>query len=189
MSRCEAQGITVSKCEGFSVCMQPVQTQRHKLSWQTPGCWANLCMCGIPELHPTTPWGIAVERIQDMHTHVSKWKILYKGNQFSIAGLFLDLCIFQEYFPVDMITSALWFSPFYTRLVPKIIWALNSYFKVYKYRIALTIKLIQSNIQCPPLILAPLVNMSKGGCENKSALFILFIFHSKNSQNSNLSLK
>ncbi len=45
------------------------------------------------------------------------------------------------------------------------------------------------NIQCPPLILAPLVNMSKGGCENKSALFILFIFHSKNSQNSNLSLK
>ncbi len=35
-------------------------------------------------------------------------------------------------------------------------------------------------IQCPPLILAPLVNMSKGGCENKSALFILFIFHSKN---------
>ncbi len=44
-------------------------------------------------------------------------------------------------------------------------------------------------IQCPPLILAPLVNMSKGGCENKSALFILFIFHSENSQNSNLSLK
>ncbi len=45
------------------------------------------------------------------------------------------------------------------------------------------------SIQCPPLILAPLVNMSKGGCENKSALFILFIFHSQNSQNSNLSLK
>ncbi len=37
-------------------------------------------------------------------------------------------------------------------------------------------------VQCPPLILAPLVNMTKGGCENKSALFILFIFHSKNSQ-------
>ncbi len=35
------------------------------------------------------------------------------------------------------------------------------------------------SIQCPPLILAPLVNMNKGGCENKSALFILFIFHSK----------
>ncbi len=34
-------------------------------------------------------------------------------------------------------------------------------------------------LQCPPLILAPLVNMSKGSCENKSALFILFIFHSK----------
>ncbi len=47
----------------------------------------------------------------------------------------------------------------------------------------------QNSIQCPPLILAPLVNTSKGGCENKSALFILFIFHSKNSQNSNLSLK
>ncbi len=31
--------------------------------------------------------------------------------------------------------------------------------------------------------------MSKGGCKNKSALLILFIFHSKNSQNSNLSLK
>ncbi len=44
-------------------------------------------------------------------------------------------------------------------------------------------------LQCPPLILAPLINMSKGGCENKSALFILLIFHSKNSQNSNLSLK
>ncbi len=28
-------------------------------------------------------------------------------------------------------------------------------------------------IQCPPLILAPLINMTKGGCENKSALFIL----------------
>ncbi len=38
---------------------------------------------------------------------------------------------------------------------------------------------ISTEIQCPPLILAPLVNMSKGGCENKSALFILFIFHSK----------
>ncbi len=52
---------------------------------------------------------------------------------------------------------------------------------------------LQSNlnchIQCPPLILAPLINMSKGGCENKSALFILLIFHSINSQNSNLSLK
>ncbi len=47
----------------------------------------------------------------------------------------------------------------------------------------------KSYLQCPPLILAPLVNMTKGGCENKSALFILFIFHSKNSQNSNLSLK
>ncbi len=44
-------------------------------------------------------------------------------------------------------------------------------------------------LQCPPLILAPLVNMNKGGCENKSGLFILLIFHSKNSQNSNLSLK
>ncbi len=30
--------------------------------------------------------------------------------------------------------------------------------------------------------MAPLVNMSKGSCENKSALFILFIFYSKNSQ-------
>ncbi len=48
---------------------------------------------------------------------------------------------------------------------------------------------IPQNIQCPPLILAPLINMSKGGCENKSALFILLIFHSINSQNSNLSLK
>ncbi len=27
------------------------------------------------------------------------------------------------------------------------------------------------NVQCPPLILAPLVNMSKGGCENESASF------------------
>ncbi len=44
-------------------------------------------------------------------------------------------------------------------------------------------------IQYPPLILAPLINMTKGGCENKSTLFILFIFHSKNSKNSNLSLK
>ncbi len=50
-------------------------------------------------------------------------------------------------------------------------------------------KLLNIYIQCPPLILAPLINMSKGGCENKSALFILLIFHSINSQNSNLSLK
>ncbi len=34
-------------------------------------------------------------------------------------------------------------------------------------------------IQCPPLILAPLVNMSKGSCENKSALFILLSFIQK----------
>ncbi len=45
------------------------------------------------------------------------------------------------------------------------------------------------DLQCPPLILAPLINVRKGVCENKSALFILLIFHSKNSQNSNLSLK
>ncbi len=51
------------------------------------------------------------------------------------------------------------------------------------------VTIFEKYIQCPPLILAPLVNMTKGGCENKSALFILFIFHSKNSQNSNLSLK
>ncbi len=47
----------------------------------------------------------------------------------------------------------------------------------------------KKHIQCPPLILAPLINVRKGVCENKSALFILLIFHSKNSQNSNLSLK
>ncbi len=46
-----------------------------------------------------------------------------------------------------------------------------------------------THTQCPPLILAALVNLSKGGCENKSALFILLIFHSKNSENSKLSLK
>ncbi len=46
-----------------------------------------------------------------------------------------------------------------------------------------------THIQCPPLILAPSINMSKGCCENKSALFILLIFHSNNSQNSSLSLK
>ncbi len=40
-------------------------------------------------------------------------------------------------------------------------------------------KIKKSHIQCPPLILPPLVNMSKGSCENKSALFILFIFYSK----------
>ncbi len=34
-------------------------------------------------------------------------------------------------------------------------------------------------VQCPPLILAPLINMSKGGCENKSALFILWSFTQK----------
>ncbi len=31
---------------------------------------------------------------------------------------------------------------------------------------------INKYVQCPPIILAPLVNISKGGCENKSALFI-----------------
>ncbi len=34
-------------------------------------------------------------------------------------------------------------------------------------------------IQCPPQILATLVNRSKGGCENKSAMLILLIFWSK----------
>ncbi len=38
------------------------------------------------------------------------------------------------------------------------------------------------DLQCPPLILTPLVNMSKGGCENKSSSLIFFIFHSNNSQ-------
>ncbi len=33
------------------------------------------------------------------------------------------------------------------------------------------------DVQCCSLILAPLVNMCKGGCENKSALFIILIFH------------
>ncbi len=42
-------------------------------------------------------------------------------------------------------------------------------------------------ILCPPLILAPLVNMSKGGYKNKSAFFIRFIFHSKNTHNSHWS--
>ncbi len=57
-------------------------------------------------------------------------------------------------------------------------WWLTKYFFAPLY--------IYIYIQCPPLILAPLINMSKGGCENKSALFILLIFHSINSQNSNL---
>ncbi len=39
------------------------------------------------------------------------------------------------------------------------------------------------------LIVAPLINVRKVSGENKSALFILLIFHLKNSQNSNLSLK
>ncbi len=52
-----------------------------------------------------------------------------------------------------------------------------------------SVKCVHLYIQCLPLILAPLVNMSKGGCENKSALFILFIFHSNFFENSNLSLK
>ncbi len=34
-------------------------------------------------------------------------------------------------------------------------------------------------IQCPPLILALSVNISKGGSENKSALLIFLIFHLK----------
>ncbi len=49
--------------------------------------------------------------------------------------------------------------------------------------------MVMADVQCPPLILAPLINMSKGGCENKSALFILLIFPSKNLQNSNLSFE
>ncbi len=47
----------------------------------------------------------------------------------------------------------------------------------------------QGYLQCSPLILAPLVNISKGDCENKSALFILFIFHLNKAQHSNLLLK
>ncbi len=63
-----------------------------------------------------------------------------------------------------------------------------TYTYIYIYRTHIYIY-IYIYIQCPPLILAPLINMSKGSCENKSALFILLIFPSKNSQNSNLSLK
>ncbi len=37
-------------------------------------------------------------------------------------------------------------------------------------------------------LLAPLVNMTKEGCENKSALLILLIFYFKKSQKSNLLL-
>ncbi len=32
--------------------------------------------------------------------------------------------------------------------------------------------------------MGPLLNMSKGGCENKSTSFIFLIFHSNKSQNS-----
>ncbi len=39
-----------------------------------------------------------------------------------------------------------------------------------------------------PKISAPLVNMSKEGCENEFALIILLIFYLQNSQKSNLSM-
>ncbi len=38
-------------------------------------------------------------------------------------------------------------------------------------------------------LLAPLVNMIKGGCENEFALLILLIFYLKKSQKYNLSLE
>ncbi len=40
---------------------------------------------------------------------------------------------------------------------------------------------------CGQNYLAPLVNIIKEGCENKSVLFILLIFHLEKSQKSNLS--
>ncbi len=62
---------------------------------------------------------------------------------------------------------------FYLRFpyCPNFFWFGVVYIYIYIY--------IHTHTQCPPLILAPLINISKGGCENKSALFILFIFHSK----------
>ncbi len=44
------------------------------------------------------------------------------------------------------------------------------------------------HVQSWPKISAPLLNMIKEGCENVSALLILFIFYLKYSQHSNLSL-
>ncbi len=41
----------------------------------------------------------------------------------------------------------------------------------------------------PSTNIGTLDKYEQGGCEKKSALFIFLIFHSKNSQNSNLSLK
>ncbi len=43
-------------------------------------------------------------------------------------------------------------------------------------------------IQSWPKTSAPLVNIIKGGCENKSALLILLIFYLKTSQKSNILL-
>lgn len=42
------------------------------------------------------------------------------------------------------------------------------------------------NIQSWSELSAPLVNMSKDGYGNKSALFILLILHSNNSQNKKI---
>ncbi len=46
-----------------------------------------------------------------------------------------------------------------------------------------------SDIHSWPYILAPLVNIIEEGCENESALLILFIFYLKKSQKSILSLE
>ncbi len=60
---------------------------------------------------------------------------------------------------------------------------------IYTYTYTYTHIYIYIYIQCPPLILAPLVNMSKGGCENKLHCLSFLSFIQKKSQNSNLSLK
>ncbi len=54
------------------------------------------------------------------------------------------------------------------------------YIYIYIYMCICVCVCVYKYTQCPPLILAPLINMSKGSCENKSALFILLIFHSEN---------
>ena len=59
-----------------------------------------------------------------------------------------------------------------------------------KLNFLLSVVQLGRQLQCPPQLLAPLVNMSKTGYKkNMSLLFILLVFHSKYSQKSYLFIE
>ena len=57
------------------------------------------------------------------------------------------------------------------------------------YFCAASLHSVSDHLQCPPQLLAPLVNMSKTGYKKICLLFILLVFNSKYSQKSYLFIE